>query len=201
MKVAHILQSGFLAWPTTDLVKIDAEDTSFKNSLYTPDYQVIDTENYYDKGVEALFSQWRKDNSLITHFEFREAVILSALRVFRDKSIVPWIRLQLSQSSLSYLHRKFLSEVFRSAIDNTAKTMENMQYYQLLRPTLSAPTTPIDERDVTGILSSILKGNTSDLVADILVRWTEDLDGVLDLLSTLHVIFGRRSGAANVATK
>jgi len=201
MKVAHILQSGFLAWPTTDLVKIDAEDTSFKNSLYTPDYQVIDTENYYDKGVEALFSQWRKDNSLITHFEFREAVILSALRVFRDKSIVPWIRLQLSQSSLSYLHRKFLSEVFRSAIDNTAKTMENMQYYQLLRPTLSAPTTPADERDVTGILSSILKGNTSDLVADILVRWTEDLDGVLDLLSTLHVIFGRRSGAANVATK
>ena len=105
MRVAHILQSGFLTWPTADLVRSEAQEASFKDSLFTPDYQVIDTENYYDKGVARLFTLWREDDSRMNTFEFREAVLLTALRVFREKSILPWLRLQLTNSSLSYLHR------------------------------------------------------------------------------------------------
>lgn len=201
MKVAHILQSGFLAWPTVDLVKSEAEAETFKNSLYTPDYQVIDTENYYDKGVERLFTLWREDDSRIRAFEFREAILMTAFRVFREKSILPWLRLQFGHSSLSYLHRKFLTETFGSIMRSMPRTLDNLQYYQLLHPTLSAPTTPMDERDVAKALLEIFEGPNSNLVSKVLYRWTKDVDGVCDLLTTLHVIFGKRSGAVSVSSK
>lgn len=201
MSKAYMLQSGFLAWPTSDLVKSEAKDPNFKADLYTPDYQTSDTENYYDKGVEALFTQWRKDDRMVDHFEFREAVILTAYRVFREKSISPWLRLQLSQSSLSYLHRKFLTESLGSAIRNVAKTVDNFQYYRLLRPTVSSITTPSQDRDVTGVLSTLLHADDNTMLSDIVFKWTVDIDGVADLLSTLHVIFGHRSGISTVSER
>ena len=201
MKVAHILQSGFLTWPTSDLVRSEAAGESFKDSLYTPDYQVIDTENYYDKGVEHLFDLWRKDDTRMATLEFREAVLLTALRVFREKSVLPWVRLQLMNSSLSYLHRKYLKETFQSVLANTPRTLDNMQYYQLLHPTLSAPSTPMDDRDITGFIENVFGGFYSNVTSEVLAVWTVDMDGFCDLLSTLHVIFGRRSGVSSVSTK
>ena len=201
MNKAFMLQSGFLAWPTSDLVKTDPTDPNFKADLYSPDYQVMDTENYYDKGVEALFTQWRKDNSCLDHFEFREAIILTTYRVFREKTISPWLRLQLSRASLSYLHRKFLTESLGSAVRNVAKTVDNFQYYRLLRPTVSAVTTPSQDRDVTGVLSTLLNPGDNTMMSDIVFKWTMDIDGLADLLSTLHVIFGRRSGSASVSER
>ena len=205
MQKARILQSGFLAWASVDLVRNSGEEVSFKASIYTPDYQVADTENYYDKNVEFLFQQWRNDNSLMNRFEFREAVLLLAMRVFHEKSILPWVQLQLNHASLSYLHHKFLSEMFASAMLNKAKTLDNFQYYRMLQPQLSAPTAA-SKRPIEGFLKDMLDfsngmSSKTNLVSKILAEWTEDIHGMCDLLESLHVIFGKRSGVASVANK
>ena len=205
MQKARILQSGFLAWSSTDLVRTSTEEVSFKASIYMPDYQVADTENYYDKNVEFLFQQWRNDNSLMQRFEFREAVLILAMRVFHEKSTLPWIQLQLNHAALSYLHLKFLSEMFASAMYNKAKTVDNFQYYRMLKPQLAAPTA-IAKRPVEGFLKEMLDfsngaSSQTNLVSRILTEWTEDVDGLCDLLESLHVIFGKRSGVASVANK
>ena len=84
---------------------------------------------------------------------------------------------------------------------NTPRTLDNMQYYQLLHPTISAPTTPIDDRQVNGFIEALFGGMYSNITADVLATWTEDLDGYCDLLSTLNVIFGKRTGLSSVSTR
>lgn len=201
MKVAHILQSGFLAWPCVELTKSPEKDVSFKASLYTPDYQVIDTENYYDKEVERLFQLWRQNDANMRSFQFREAVILTAYRCFRDKTLVPWLRLQFGHASLTYMHRKFLVETFGSIFRNVPRTLDNKQYYMLLEPSPDAPPQTMDDRQITENLLKIFDYGQNNLVSNVIRSWTEDLDGFCDLLSTLHVLFGKRSGTMSVSSK
>ena len=195
------LQSGFIAWPSPELVRQDSSDATFRDAILSPEYSTNDTENYYDRGVESLFQQWRKDDSLIQQFNFREAIVITALRCFRDKSMVPWLRMQVSQTRLGYMHRNFLSESFNSAMHNVSKTLDNFQYYRLLTPKDTERTVSLQERDVTGVLNEILQPGEDSTVSNILFHWTCDIDGYVDLLVSLHVIFGKRTGIHNVSQR
>lgn len=195
------LQSGFLAWPSPELVQQDEHSGSFRDAVLSPEFKMHDTENYYDRGVESLFSQWRKDDSLIHQFNFREAILLTAMRCFRDKSIVPWLRLQVSQTRLGYLHRNFLTGMFDSAVRNIPKSLDNFQYYRLLTPKDTERTVSKQERDITGILDELLQPGEDSTVSNILANWTVDIDGFIDLLVCLHVIFGKREGIHSVSQR
>lgn len=201
MSRVFILQSGFVTMLGTYLNRSEEADLSFKDSLYATDYRVIDTENYYDSGVESLFHQWRHDNNVMLKFEFREAVLKLALRLFHSGTIMPWLRLQLSQRTVGYLHRKFLKEVLASVLNKEPKTLDNYQYYRLLSVSKDTAMSVMDDKDVDDLLKEYVKQNTSSNVTDLLYMWTKDVHGYADLLSTLHVIFGRRHGYSDVGQK
>ena len=108
MSRIFVLQSGFVTMQPHALIKSTEPDLTFRDSLYVLDYRVRDTDNYYDEEIERLFHAFRKENSLMSRFEFREQILKATYRVFSATSIVPWLKLQLMQRTVGYLHRKYL---------------------------------------------------------------------------------------------
>jgi hypothetical protein len=200
MTRVHTLQSGFVTKDSSRLIRNEEEKLNIQDSLYRPDYRTSDTENYYDEGVEALFKQWRDDNAIMSRFEFREALIKTALRVFGSVSIIPWLSVQLTSPSVRYLHRKFLSETMASVLNKEPRTLDAYQYYRLLTVYKDTQFTAMNDKDVDKALKEYIK-NASSSSVDMVCSWTKDVHGLCDMLNTLHVIFGRRHGFVDVGTR
>jgi len=201
MSRIYVLQSGFVTTQPHALIKSTEPDLTFRDSLYVLDYRVKDTDNYYDEEIEKLFHSFRKDNSLMNRFEFREQIIKATYRVFSSTSIIPWLKLQLIQRTVGYLHRKYLQEALCSVLNKKPKTIENYQYYRLLHAGETSRAYPHDEHDADELLNEYIQEGSSVLISDLLSQWTKDINGFCDLLETLHTIFGRRQGIASVSVK
>ena len=164
-----------------------------------------DPTGFYDEEVTSLFSQWRKDENLIHDFNFREKTLKVAMRAFDTLNLADWVSTQHSQGTVQFLHRRFLKEMLARALHGKAKTVENHQYYRLLTRAPSSGKIPDTgspgEIDDSFIDAFKVDGRTGSAhLPTIIARWTEDLDGLCDLLATLNVIFGQRTfGVLHVA--
>jgi len=204
MTRAYVLQSGFVTSNPEKLVKSTAQDLTFKASLYVQDYRIQDTDHYYDEEVETLFTQWWKDNSLMTRFEFREAILKAALRVFRvngSLNFMHFIQLQLPQRSVTYLHRRFLRDIVSYVFTKEAKTLDNLTYYRLLLADANLHPEQKDGSQIEETLKQALKQDGNAKLDYVVTNWSTDVNALSDLLATMHVIFGRRQGAAGVEEK
>ena len=200
MTRVFVLQSGFVTTVADKLVRSADKDISFRDSLFVLDYRVTDTSNYYDEEVEQLFQQFRRDNSVVEKFEFREGILKTFYRLFKSETIVPWLRLQMEQRTVGHLHKRFLRDVLNHALTSKAREMENYQYYRLLLASEISRNAPHKADDTDEVLRVFIDGNYSNLVTDIACKWTKDVRGITDLLGVLHVLFGPRHGPVSVAS-
>lgn len=195
MKPVFILHSGFVTTDSSKLLRSTIEDKGIRKMVIQPSSLGEDPDSYYDSEVTGIFNQWRKDEDLIRNFEFRETLLKVALRAFDDQSFGRWIELQHAQGGVGYLHRRFIKEVVGRIFSEQAKTMDNYQYYRLLsREPFSTkfPDTNVSSVLSTDYLDTFIKSGQGSFLPDVLTEWTKDTDGVVDLICTLNVIFGRR---------
>ena len=195
MKPVFILHSGFVTTDSSKLLRSTIEDKGIRKMMIQPSSLGEDPDSYYDSEVTGIFNQWRKDEDLIRNFEFRETLLKVALRAFDDQSFGRWIELQHAQGGVGYLHRRFIKEVVGRIFSDQAKTMDNYQYYRLLsREPFSTkfPDTNVSSVLSTDYLDTFIKSGQGSFLPDVLTEWTKDTDGVVDLICTLNVIFGRR---------
>lgn len=195
MKPVFILHSGFVTTDSSKLLRSTIEDKGIRKMVIQPSSLGEDPDSYYDSEVTGIFNQWRKDEDLIRNFEFRETLLKVALRAFDDQSFGRWIELQHAQGGVGYLHRRFIKEVVGRIFSDQAKTMDNYQYYRLLsREPFSTkfPDTNVSSVLSTDYLDTFVKSGQGSFLPDVLTEWTKDTDGVVDLICTLNVIFGRR---------
>lgn len=195
MKPVFILHSGFVTTDSSKLLRSTIEDKGIRKMMIQPSGLGEDPDSYYDSEVTSVFNQWRKDEDLIRNFEFRETLLKVALRAFDDQSFGRWIELQHAQGGVGYLHRRFIKEMVGRIFSDQAKTMDNYQYYRLLsREPFSTkfPDTNVSSVLSTDYLDTFIKSGQGSFLPDVLTEWTEDTDGVVDLICTLNVIFGRR---------
>ena len=195
MKPVFILHSGFVTTDSSKLLRSTIEDKGIRKMVIQPSSLGEDPDSYYDSEVTGIFNQWRKDEDLIRNFEFRETLLKVALRAFDDQSFGRWIELQHAQGGVGYLHRRFIKEMVGRVFSNQAKTMDNYQYYRLLsREPFSTkfPDTNVSSVLSTDYLDTFIKSGQGSFLPDVLTEWTKDTDGVVDLICTLNVIFGRR---------
>lgn len=195
MKPVFILHSGFVTTDSSKLLRSTIEDKGVRKMVIQPSSLGEDPDSYYDSEVTGIFNQWRKDEDLIRNFEFRETLLKVALRAFDDQSFGRWIELQHAQGGVGYLHRRFIKEMVGRIFSNQAKTMDNYQYYRLLsREPFSTkfPDTNVSSVLSTDYLDTFIKSGQGSFLPDVLTEWTKDTDGVVDLICTLNVIFGRR---------
>ncbi len=195
MKPVFILHSGFVTTDSSKLLRSTIEDKGIRKMVIQPSSLGEDPDSYYDSEVTGIFNQWRKDEDLIRNFEFRETLLKVALRAFDDQSFGRWIELQHAQGGVGYLHRRFIKEMVGRIFSDQAKTMDNYQYYRLLsREPFSTkfPDTNVSSVLSTDYLDTFIKSGQGSFLPDVLTEWTKDTDGVVDLICTLNVIFGRR---------
>ena len=195
MKPVFILHSGFVTTDSSKLLRSTIEDKGIRKMVIQPSSLGEDPDSYYDSEVTGIFNQWRKDEDLIRNFEFRETLLKVALRAFDDQSFGRWIELQHAQGGVGYLHRRFIKEMVGRIFSDQAKTMDNYQYYRLLsREPFSTkfPDTNVSSVLSTDYLDTFVKSGQGSFLPDVLTEWTKDTDGVVDLICTLNVIFGRR---------
>ena len=195
MKPVFILHSGFVTTDSSKLLRSTIEDKGIRKMVIQPSSLGEDPDSYYDSEVTGIFNQWRKDEDLIRNFEFRETLLKVALRAFDDQSFGRWIELQHAQGGVGYLHRRFIKEMVGRIFSEQAKTMDNYQYYRLLsREPFSTkfPDTNVSSVLSTDYLDTFIKSGQGSFMPDVLTEWTKDTDGVVDLICTLNVIFGRR---------
>ena len=195
MKPVFILHSGFVTTDSSKLLRSTIEDKGIRKMVIQPSSLGEDPDSYYDSEVTGIFNQWRKDEDLIRNFEFRETLLRVALRAFDDQSFGRWIELQHAQGGVGYLHRRFIKEMVGRIFSEQAKTMDNYQYYRLLsREPFSTkfPDTNVSSVLSTDYLDTFIKSGQGSFLPDVLTEWTKDTDGVVDLICTLNVIFGRR---------
>ena len=195
MKPVFILHSGFVTTDSSKLLRSTIEDKGIRKMVIQPSSLGEDPDSYYDSEVTGIFNQWRKDEDLIRNFEFRETLLKVALRAFDDQSFGRWIELQHAQGGVGYLHRRFIKEMVGRIFSGQAKTMDNYQYYRLLsREPFSTkfPDTTVSSVLSTDYLDTFIKSGQGSFLPDVLTEWTKDTDGVVDLICTLNVIFGRR---------
>lgn len=199
MTKLFLLQSGFVTPNATYLVKEDDHDLSIRDKLYLADTRIIDHTSYYDEKVEKLFNLWHQNNELIRKFEFREEILESAFRVFKYKSasIIPWVRIQLGQRTVSYLHRKYLKETLALVMVQQPREMENYTYYRLLSADDDNNVFQTGKEDPDAVLKEFVSDGSTNIV-DLINNWTRDTALFVDLLISMHVIFGRREGRKTV---
>lgn len=192
---SFILHSGFVTTDSSKLLRSTIEDKGIRKMVIQPSTLGEDFDSYYDSEVTNLFNQWRKDEDLIRTFEFREDILRVARRAFGGNDLFEWIRLQLAQGSVGYLHRRFLTEMLGRIYSEVPKSMDNYQYYRLLsREPFSTkfPNTNAYNGLSDDYMENFLKSRTNCFMPDVLVEWTRDVDGITDLICTMNVIFGRR---------
>ena len=199
MSKLFLLQSGFVTPNATFLVKEDDHDLSIRDKLYLSDTRIVDHTSYYDEKVEKLFHLWHQNNEIIRKFEFREEILETAFRVFQFKSasILPWVRIQIGQRTVGYLHRKFLKETLAYATIGKAREMENYTYYRLLSYEDDNSVFQTGKEDPDAVLKDFVSEGSVNLV-DVINNWTRSTVLFVDLLVTLRVIFGRREGRKTV---
>lgn len=200
----YVLQSGFVSDDAENMDRTGGnESSSIRDALYQKSYAVADNIHYYDKSVDSLYRQRRADNELIKRFEFREEVLVRAYEVFGKKSFLDWVRLQIDQYTVGFLHRQFLMETVRFALTGEPRTTECSQFYRLLLATNASRKTLSSDRHAGQSLKDLVgeRDATGFVMSDLLANWTQDVSGFDDLLSTMYVIFGRRQGISSVATQ
>lgn len=199
MSRLYLLQSGFVTGSAVELNRVEAADLGFKEKLYVPNYRVTDTDNYYDEGIEKLFQLFRKQpDAAIKEFDFRESILLVAQRVWGD-GFLTWVSQQLKQRSVGYLHRRFLEETVRYAFYGEARKMQGFQYYRLLNAAQPTEIASVNEIRVDQGLKELIDQSCSKTLPTLLSNWTATPRGTVDLIETLHIVYGRRHGHVSVA--
>ena len=192
----YILQSGFVAVNFTNLEATPEKKETLRDSLFASDFRIGDTVNLYDEGVEQLFQIYHKDNAIVRNFDFRERVIKTAIRAFDhgSDSIIPWIRAQLTQRTVGYIHRKFLYETIQFVLNKKPRTLDLMTYHRLIEAEDVGNRSQPGSDKPNEALENYVKSNQDCRLSRFIYGWVGSIDGYVDLLKTLEVIFGKREG-------
>lgn len=195
--VYKLLQSGFIAEDSSDLIQIPQEDRSLVQAVITQTIFRVDTSNYSDKGVTQLYMQMAADPTVFSDFTFREQLLAKAFKLFGPESFVPWFRAQEQSPCFSYLHERFLKETLLFIYNRQPRTMSHSGYFRLLHVGAKNASFSVEQKEAEAFeLRQILTTIDNALTVDMVKCWTSSVEGLQDMLSTMNVIYGRRGIAA-----
>ena len=197
MKVTRypVLQSGFISLTEIGMTKPERVDQSFSATILGKDTTNAMDDYFYSREVEILMTEWKNDPKVFKPFEFRERIVKTAVKCFGTPSFRHWVELQYYKPSLGRLHKEMLLDTVNFVVLGEPRKVECFQWSRLLFPETGYSH---DFADVQSVLTSdIAKHTRYGNLADILPfihAWVAHPNGYVDLLKTLHAVFGRRMG-------
>jgi hypothetical protein len=152
--------------------------------------QILDTNQV----VETLYSQYIKRSADTLSFEFREAVLIAALKAFGTTNFYSWYMTQLALPTISEEHVRFLGDICRFISTGTHEF--RLETWSHLLRTSSTGVRPFEPCQTARDFFCMKQGTASPFDAsmfsltNIIQRWLGQPQGIEDLLGTLHLLFG-----------
>jgi hypothetical protein len=158
--------------------------------MVVPTTQVLDANQV----VETLYSQYIKRSADTLSFEFREAVLIAALKAFGNLNFYSWYMTQLNLSTIGEDHVRFLGDICRF-IQTGTHEYRLETWATLLKPSSEGlrPFAPCEQAKsffcMAGGGYTALDVSQYSLT-NVIQRWCAQPQGIEDLLGTLHLLFG-----------
>ena len=195
-----ILQSGFVSLNQLDVRKPDPIEPSFRREVLFKDLKDPLNKFFYSPEITDLYIRWADRPEAMKDFDFRERILKAALTSFGSAGFYHWITFQNNADTVGHLHASFLMETLEYLLKDTKRNIECLLWINILEADKRSAKTRME-------VGHYFKDETSrsdynvKLPADMkgLVKlWTQKPQGFQDLLISLFVIFGERSGRTDI---
>lgn len=195
-----ILQSGFVSTTERGLIKAEFIKDPFVDFALDKDHRKSKNPYFYSKEVSDIYTDWLGDSKLLKDINFRERVLVAALKSFNSMSFYNWIQIQSLPETTGSLHQTFLTETL-SFISGGPRTINIVQWINLLSADSKTLSVNFDfDKDFDRQKYHNVRFSSS-LTTDIIQSWVSNVDGFQDLMIGLYVIFGSRPYVTDVANK
>lgn len=144
--------------------------------------------------VETLYSQYIKRSADTQSFEFREAVLIAALRAFGQPNFYSWYMTQLELETISEDHVAFLGDTCRFI--QTGTRAYRLETWTHILKTSNAGVRPFVPCQCAKDYFCMVNGYTTPMnssqysLTNVIQSWVSQPQGLEDLLGTLHLLFG-----------
>lgn len=197
-----ILQSGFITFPGTQLNQSDntAQTDSILSVLKTGKLSNTATNPYfYSERVCELFNMYMSDTNLLSRFEYREMVLIEAIKLMSSngRPLSSWFQLQNESVSVTSLHKRFLQDTLQF-IEGGERTVSLENWQSMLvapKKTITELPPPVDFRIRFVSYEPSRGGLIPHKIDEALCLWTTRSKGFRDILMFLYVVFGKRTSA------
>lgn len=148
-----------------------------------------------NEDVEALYAHMISRVTTLDDFEFRESLLKAALTAFGTQQFDFWYSQQQYIPAAGNLHREFLEDTLQF-IETGTRAMHVQTWNDLINSNDTGHRqTVLSEKamEFFGISSNgIRREPRNGSLIDVLITWTSQPGGFMDLLYTLHILFGVR---------
>lgn len=202
-----VLHSGFITYLGNNISLPDNElgTTELMNAIKF-NQSIEEPDNLcFSKEIDNIMQDFYNTKNALNDFNFRERVLKLAKYIFNTNNFYEWCNLQQNSPHLSNLHIRFIIDTLNYVkIGN--REISIMTWYNLLNAKSIKSSNPIEYNlkdlfnnnlNSNGLVSinsddAYKEDNTSYLLNDVILLWTQQVNGISDLLLSLYVIFGSR---------
>ncbi len=185
-----MLHSGFVSPVLPALEKKTIQDRNFMAEVTAQPMYSFDTSNSYDPDVEDFIKKQSVDRSMFQTFEFREMILKKAIQNFSvNGSFRDWVSLQRYSTVLTDHHVRWLKETVAWVMASRKRSVSNTIARRLLTVNTTLHDTAKDRFiELDAMLDKMENRSTVDAIA----RWSRSVEGMIDLLASMDVVFGPR---------
>lgn len=173
-------------YSTMDIRKQVALVRYQKPTTVTKDYGT------FNEAIDKLYVQLLRQERNLTSFQYRRAILVEAIRAFGTYSFRDWCKLQANSFYFTENHRRFLEDTLNFI--NTGERHYGLRPWEF---TLSQDNVSYQDKKVMFNYQDYFDyvehdaGVIDHSVISTIQRWTAQPKGFEDMLTSLHLIFGK----------
>lgn len=183
------LQSGFLAYPSEQAIRRPEPVVLSPVQMIMPTHQSRTNQDFFfSPEVEMLVDELLNNVFITRDFGYHARVMTAAGVLFDRKNFTNWMRIQEQSKRISFEHAQFLIDTIRAVETGTPRLHEPRVWAEQISISNEPSVKPFRANDV--LVKS--GGIPSEDLSTFLAKWVATL-GLGDLVTSLQVIFGRRT--------
>lgn len=146
--------------------------------------------------IDNLWRQFNQGNRFIKSFAFRQQILEAALTAFGTTSFLEWCELQNDSPYLTEMHKRFLNDTF-NFISTGERSINLLNWMSLikLRELSSSDDSPEYRYADFFDLNQPIHFRREITVKSNIQTWVARRNGFVDLLQTLHILFGNQGNS------
>jgi hypothetical protein len=188
----RVYPRGFLGASLGEQIKPTerAFAAQIKSHTYHPDwFRGSNNPKEINQNIEALWRHLNDGYHAVDSMEFREKALRVALNAFGTKDFYEWITIQIKGPSTGDLHLRFLQDTLEF-IETGKRSMSLHSWTSMLSLSPITHNDTHNEGQFNWFFITGDKRPKNMSLIDVIQRWCGQTGGFIDMIQTLHVLFG-----------